>query len=74
MGKFFPHNPMDFPLFFGLLDLNSEDDAAQSCPKVKTMSIFRFYLGASLTVLNSDFTGVIRQSELKHFRVFVASF
>ena len=33
-GHIFPENPEDCPLFFRLLDLNSEHYAAQSCPRV----------------------------------------
>ena len=35
----FQTNPEDFPLFFRFLDLNSEDYAAQSCPRVNTEHI-----------------------------------
>ena len=61
MGKI-PENPEDFSLFFILLDQDSEVYAAQSCPRV---NIFWFHLGASLTVLNTDFPKVIQKSDTR---------
>ena len=60
-GQIFQTNPEDFPLFFGLLDLNREDYVSQSYPRVNSEHIPVLPRG-SLTVLNPDFTEVIRKS------------
>ena len=51
MGIFFPENAEDPSLFFffRILDLNRENNAAQSCARVKSEHI-TVYLGESLTV------------------------
>ena len=51
----------DFPLFFRLLDWNSEEYEAQSCPRFNSEHI-HVNLRVNLTMLNSDFTGVILKS------------
>ena len=58
----FSDNTEDSPVFFRLLDLNSEEYEAQSCPRFMSEHI-HVNLSVSLTVLNPDFTEVIRKSE-----------
>ena len=59
-GQTFQTDAGDFPRFFRLLDLNSEDYAAQSCPWVNSKHIPVLPRG-SLTVLSPDFTSVIQK-------------
>ena len=51
----------DFGLFVRLLDKNSEEYEAQSCPRVNSEHI-PVNLRVSLTKANPDFTGVIQKS------------
>ena len=55
--------PENFPLFFRLLDKNSEEYEAQSYPRVNSEHI-PVNPRVTLKSLNPDFTGVIRKSGL----------
>ena len=62
MGKISRQTMRTSTVFFlRILDSNSEDFPAQSCPRVNSEHIPVLPMG-SLAVLNPDFTGVIRKS------------